>query len=149
MLRIAPRHEGGPAEDLEQAQERIAQYRTKAPPPPKEAEPPKFKDLSGAPEGAKAQGEDQEGRGQQCGAVPEGPTERWAREGWPQARASHGAEIREGAAGVSGRGRHGRLRGGHRLAPGPAELQHPILDRAALDQPQVPHVVLMQAPGEL
>jgi hypothetical protein len=57
MVRLAPRTVPGSAEDLQAAQERIAQYVAKAQ-PPKEIEQPRFKDLSGAPEGAKAQGEE-------------------------------------------------------------------------------------------
>jgi hypothetical protein len=57
MVRLAPRTAPGSAEDLQAAQERIAQYVAKAQ-PPKEIEQPRFKDLSGAPEGAKAQGEE-------------------------------------------------------------------------------------------
>jgi outer membrane biosynthesis protein TonB len=57
MVRLAPQRTPGSAEDLQAAQERIAQYVVK-PQPPKEVEAPKFKDLSGAPEGAKAQGEE-------------------------------------------------------------------------------------------
>jgi outer membrane biosynthesis protein TonB len=57
MVRMAPRTVPGSAEDLQAAQDRIAQYVAK-PQPPKEIEQPRFKDLSGAPEGAKAQGEE-------------------------------------------------------------------------------------------
>ncbi|TMB35761.1 MAG: energy transducer TonB [Deltaproteobacteria bacterium] len=57
MVRLAPRTVPGSAEDLEAAQNRIAQYVAK-PQPPKEIEQPRFKDLSGAPEGAKAQAEE-------------------------------------------------------------------------------------------
>jgi len=57
MVRLAPQRVPGSAEDLQAAQERIAQYVAK-PQPPKVQEAQKFKDLSGAPEGAKAQGEE-------------------------------------------------------------------------------------------
>src|SRR5256885_318776 len=57
MVRLAPRPVPGSSEDLQADQDRIAQYVAKAQ-PPKEIEPPRFKDLSGAPEGAKAQGEE-------------------------------------------------------------------------------------------
>src|SRR3954466_3677754 len=58
MVRIAPHHTPGSPEDLQAAQERIAQYIAKPQPPKEVVEQPKFKDLSGAPEGAKAQGEE-------------------------------------------------------------------------------------------
>src|SRR5256885_174062 len=59
MVRLAPRTVPGSSEDLQAAQDRIAQYVAK-PQPPKEIEQPRFKDLSGAPEGAKAR--DEEGK---------------------------------------------------------------------------------------
>src|SRR5207237_443344 len=57
MARLAPQRAPGSVEDLQAVQDRIAQYVVK-PQPPKPVEEPRFKDLSGAPEGATAQGEE-------------------------------------------------------------------------------------------